>query len=491
MGVDVRDLPSHQPPSSIAHGKESLYLAIVGTLVFIALLSCSPRAHTHGRLHRSFAIDDVLMLVAALCAIGVFVTFVVAVKLGSKKHQWDASINYDLDIGPWTLGLTLLHVLGLGFVKLSATFFLLRIFDRRYCRYLLYGFVCFMVPFTFEWFMSALFQCVPVAAAWNTSLQAVAQCMSQSTYTNFTLANNTINATTDLLLVVLIIPIAFSGSLSRTYRAVLMMVLCLGTTAFAAAIVRIRVNSSTWHGTSNNTINSISSAIWAMIELATALIATNLATTHSNFRFLTNKRRPTISHPSALTRPNRTSDPNTSYASRYSNQTVIYRPNTAYFPSLARFHDDESNLDFDIETTSTETARSRADTLASTTHTRNVSDWSQFSGFTYYTNATEADEERRREKSRGRVSTLELEDIVKSLGLARGGCGGLGEELYISDVGGEQKREGSESTECDGVLGAVRNGADEGSDEEDEEGVSLQSEADSSEITVHHQRMRF
>jgi hypothetical protein len=142
-----------------------------------------------------------------------------------------------------------------------------------------------------------------------------------------------------------------------------------------------------------------------------------------------------------LIHPRPTNDP-ASYASRHSTQTVIYRPNTAYFPShIQRFHDDESNLDFDIETQSSRTR------TAPSQHTRNVSDWSQFSGFTYYTNATE---ERRVSGKRGRVSTLELEEIVKSLGLGRGSAGGLGEELYISDDKNQRDNEEVDDiSECD------------------------------------------
>jgi hypothetical protein len=140
-----------------------------------------------------------------------------------------------------------------------------------------------------------------------------------------------------------------------------------------------------------------------------------------------------------------------------------------------------------------------------------VSDWSQFSGFTYYTNATTDQDAEREKKGRARVSTLELEEIVKSLGLNRGSGGVTAEELDVDpekykraeereskegvactkemhEAGicrkGE-KREGAERTEK-GTT--VRDKDDEGYDKEagDDSGdsVSLQSEADSSEITV-------
>jgi hypothetical protein len=66
MDADANNAPSVSSPFSIVHDKGPLYLAIVVTLVLIALLIYSLRAFTHGRLHRCFAIDDSFMLVAAV-----------------------------------------------------------------------------------------------------------------------------------------------------------------------------------------------------------------------------------------------------------------------------------------------------------------------------------------------------------------------------------------------------------------------------------------
>lgn len=66
MYVDVRELPP--TPSSIVPEKGIYTIAIAATLGFIALLSSLLRVYTHGRVTRSFAIDDVLALAAAVKA---------------------------------------------------------------------------------------------------------------------------------------------------------------------------------------------------------------------------------------------------------------------------------------------------------------------------------------------------------------------------------------------------------------------------------------
>ena len=198
------------------------------------------------------------------------------------------------------------------------------------------------------------------------------------------------------------------------------------------------------------------------------------------------------------------------YNSRYSGQTVIYRPDTAYFPahfhsnnSMSRFHDDESNLDFDIEAPSTRSSPARKTTKlgpssrfsvsTASTHTRRVSDSSQLSGYSHKDSEADFGKEK---NGRVRVSAVELEEIVESLGLKRHSSHGiwdkeLGPFEEKSEDGGSSVAptiflEGDEDAEdaaediCTCPAPRVRN-TNTNSDADD---ASLQAEADSSEITV-------
>jgi hypothetical protein len=177
-----------------------------------------------------------------------------------------------------------------------------------------------------------------------------------------------------------------------------------------------------------------------------------------------------------------------SCTSRHSSQTVIYRPNTAYFPGqdMYKFHDDESNLTFDVKTPSTRSpTKSRKSGVSTETEdSRRVSDWSQFSGFTYYTNATsdgaeENGDEKAKKEGRKRVDTAELEEIAKSLGIEREKWEGVGESEK-DEEGVEMRKEEEEAheeTDDDSE-------SSESSDGSDGDSIRWQSEADSSEITV-------
>ena len=222
---------------------------------------------------------------------------------------------------------------------------------------------------------------------------------------------------------------------------------------------------------------------WAVVELSAWVLAANIPAVY-HLLFVEEFKRPTISDPIADSFAHfagSTYEAETCN-SRYSSQTVIYRPNTAYFPGgregVMRFHDDESNLTFDIKTPSTRSpAKSYKTGKSSTEDTRRVSDWSQFSGFTYYTNATSEEEGEEKKDGRKRVVSTELEEIVKSLGIERP----LHKELQR-----DPKKEAEEAVAGDAVR--YNNEEGDGSEDGDGDSVSLQSEADSSEVTVQRSR---
>lgn len=61
--------PSALPHASLANDHGPLHLAVVVTLVLIALLVYSLRVYTRARLFHAFDFDDALMSLAAVCCL--------------------------------------------------------------------------------------------------------------------------------------------------------------------------------------------------------------------------------------------------------------------------------------------------------------------------------------------------------------------------------------------------------------------------------------
>jgi hypothetical protein len=76
MDIDARTVAASETPLPwLVPDKGPLHLAIVVTLVLTALLVYLLRAFTRGKLLRSFAIDDGLMVLAAVCSVSEVETF--------------------------------------------------------------------------------------------------------------------------------------------------------------------------------------------------------------------------------------------------------------------------------------------------------------------------------------------------------------------------------------------------------------------------------
>ncbi|KAI4946439.1 hypothetical protein J4E91_007127 [Alternaria rosae] len=540
MSVDASAVPTTETPLPwLVHDKGPLHLAVIVTLALTALLIYSLRAFTRGKLLRSFGIDDGLMVLAALCTIGIFITFsgVVELGLGQQQDDYVLPASKTVQMGPWMWALNSFIIFGLGLVKLSAAFTLLPLTSTRRQSYLQMGrtflLICLILLVfwhTIEWFTSLLAQCVPLVAAWDLSYDKTALCMSQSESEIWAMANYSINTASNVLMVVFVLPIAIGTPSNLGAKLHILAVLLLGLFVCAAAIIRTRTVYTSWAHVGHRNNFDLTFTTWGMVEFLAAMMAVNLSTLVPLGRAIrdpldTPRNAPRVA---AISGPIAGStvhlihgdvddlvpsysesyepDMDDSYNSRYSGQTVIYRPDTAYFPShghnnnsLARFHDDESNLDFDIEAPSTRSSPRRVTKpgpssrfSVSTVSTRRVSDWSQLSGFTYSPpKDSDADFEKAM-SGRVRISAAELEEIVKSLGLKRQSS----HEIWDKEIGlfEEKSEDGGSSVaptiyleddedavDSAGVLCTcpaprVRNG--------DAGDAALQSEADSSEVTV-------
>ncbi|KAL1795519.1 hypothetical protein ACET3X_005743 [Alternaria dauci] len=524
--------PSGTPLPWQVPDKGPLHLAIAVTLALSGLLIYSLRAFTRGRLLRSFAIDDGLMVLAALCTIGIFITFtgVVELGIGQQEDGYVLPVSKTIQMGPWMWALNSLIILGLGAVKLSAAFTLLPLADTRSHPCLLMVRTVILVSLmllvfwhTVEWFISLLSQCVPLIAAWDLS-DARALCMSQSESKHWALANYPVNAASSLLLILFTVPITLDSSLKLGSTLHLLAVVSLGLFACAAAIIRTWMVVTSWAEVGYRNNFDLNFTTWGICEFLTAMIAVNLSTLLPLGRAIRGSdsaaraapRSVGISGPVAGSTvhllhgdvdevvPSYSEtynhETNHSYNSRYSGQTVIYKPDTAYFPthfqhgnrSLSRFHDDESNLDFDIEAPSTRSSPPRKTKLGpssrfsvSTASTRRVSDWSQLSADSHKGSEADFDKEK---SGRVRVSAIELEEIVKNLGLKRHSSHGIwdkefGQSEDKSEDGGSSVAPTiyleDDDVEVDGAEDTCTCPTPRARDD-----ASMQTEADSSEVTV-------
>jgi len=237
--------------------------------------------------------------------------------------------------------------------------------------------------------------------------------------------------------------------------------------ACTAAIIQTNLVFTSWAKVGYRDNFNLSYITWGLAEVLTAIIAVNLPALLPLSKAVgkspastTGPRLGPISSPVAGSAVHVTHGDVDSVVSSYprshnytySGQTIVYRPNTAYYPtnkkemsnddsngSITRFYDDESNLEFDIETPSTRSTRKLTKPCppsrfsGSTTCTRRVSDWSQLSGYTYFTDSGSDSDNAREKSGKAKVSVQEVDTVMKSLGLQRKSSLGIWDPATMVD----------------------------------------------------------
>ncbi|KZM18934.1 hypothetical protein ST47_g9930 [Ascochyta rabiei] len=215
---------SNLTPEHIAFTNAPALLAKAGLVFGFAAAVVVSRIYVRVCILRSFGKDDWAMVLAMLLAAGTFVCYVLEVPLGVGKY------------------LTAVQM------------------DKSNYRELL-----------------KMFQCVPVAAAWDTRLRpppigkGSAKYFSMQTFGQIGMFNSIINILTDFLLALLPVPLTWQLRLNLRTKISLIFVLSLGRFACIAGIMKIRLKKTILSDPNRFIYDGYS--MWNFVELDVSIVA--------------------------------------------------------------------------------------------------------------------------------------------------------------------------------------------------------------------------
>ncbi|PYH92410.1 hypothetical protein BO71DRAFT_400571 [Aspergillus ellipticus CBS 707.79] len=245
-------------------------LAIVGTLTglstLVLLLRCYVRRCVLGR----FSAEEYLIVSASLCAIGVLVCFVLEAQHGLGRFTKDISAQDEEILSKVVYYHSIVVMVGLSLVKISLAVFLRR-FSHNILSKALIGAIIFLVAFTIACGFTLIFQCVPVAAAWDNNLRVHARCFDVATYTAIGLWNSITNLVTDVIFATLPVPLFIGIQVNRRTKISLIGVLSLGYLVCVAGIVKIIAQVRVLK--EENVYRHDTFMIWNCVELNVAILA--------------------------------------------------------------------------------------------------------------------------------------------------------------------------------------------------------------------------
>ncbi|OCK73277.1 hypothetical protein K432DRAFT_340530, partial [Lepidopterella palustris CBS 459.81] len=240
-----------------------------------------------------FGLDDwfAVLALAALTAYSAFAFL--SVHYGNGKHESDLS-PHEISMAFKYLYPDLpAYNVTTALIKISVSFFLLRITVRRLYSWIIYANLAVVLVFNSVVFFISIFQCQPIHYYWtrfDVSQGTKGKCLSSTFVEVVGYISTGISFGSDMVLAVL--PVFLMWDLQMTPRAkvAVVLILALGSLAGVVAIVRIPYTTSI-SNVSDRTWTTTDYFIWAYMEPSIGIIAASAATLRPLFQRFFSERR--------------------------------------------------------------------------------------------------------------------------------------------------------------------------------------------------------
>ncbi|OAX80292.1 hypothetical protein ACJ72_05379 [Emergomyces africanus] len=296
----------YRPPeySPVDECRAHLILGLSGCLAGLSFLAVLLRCYCRGWIESHFWHDDYIILFATICSVIVLGCFIgesynglgrFVSYLSFENREYLAKIGYVHEI---------FDLLGINAVKLSFSLYILRTANGaniRNATKVMIAFVLVLMVFTAS---IIIFQCVPAAALWDSSLSPISRCLPLESYVTIGLVTDSINAIVDLILSSLPLLLYYDSNASKYSRVALMAIVALAYISCSAAVIKIvrRANvltiPSLWRESDYT--------LWTNIELQVGIVAVCLPTIHPIFTIIVSSIYKTLRKPEwPITSPDR------------------------------------------------------------------------------------------------------------------------------------------------------------------------------------------
>ncbi|KAI3333401.1 hypothetical protein F4824DRAFT_472388 [Ustulina deusta] len=247
----------------------ALQIGVVTAVHVVALVVCILRIYSRVFLAKAFGWDDGFMVGATLSAFVSYIVYVYETQHGLGMHKEFVSADDIWRFGAATFSQTIINLLGLGLLKISLCFSLIRLSRSKTFQWILWGTIAFVTIYTLFAFLTLFLYCRPLSGFWDTG--SGAKCYSVQLFIRFGLANTALSIFTDILLASLPIPVIWKLQLKTKIRVYLIIMLALGWGAVGIGIVK-GINQIQYDPLGDSTYE-IGVPTWAFIQLNVSITA--------------------------------------------------------------------------------------------------------------------------------------------------------------------------------------------------------------------------
>ncbi|ORY58914.1 uncharacterized protein BCR38DRAFT_72093 [Pseudomassariella vexata] len=247
-------------------------LAITATMMGLSFIVVALRCWIRQVMLKSFNIDDAVMVVALGMAIGCMTCFIGMAKNGAGRFAKDILPEWQQGLAYWSYIIGIFQVTGISLVKISIAFFLRRFVQTKWQRHFTMVLLIFCAVFMIYSILTFVLACIPLSALWK--ITPSARCWSKDTLGLLGTVNGVINVTTDLIFVILPIPVVIKLQVNRRTKITLVAILSLGLFACVASVARM-IYAYEMFADPNYTRN-YNFLIWFNVELHAGILSASL-----------------------------------------------------------------------------------------------------------------------------------------------------------------------------------------------------------------------
>ncbi|KAK3360440.1 hypothetical protein B0T25DRAFT_130115 [Lasiosphaeria hispida] len=247
--------------------------AVVADCIFtsLAFIVVCMRLGTRLFLVKNFGVDDAFMALSMLASIGFLIIIMLQIKVGLGRQLTFPEVPGFLQALWATIPV---YNLALILCKLSITVQCYRVLRTPKMQRFFRTYFVFLVVYGLWTFFSSIMTCWPVEAYWLavTGMQGV--CLNKGV---LTFSNAGINIATDLILIVVPVPLLWRLQIPKKQKIILMGLFCVGALAVVTSIIRLQsLYMIAIAPQAEQSVMGVSIAIWSCIEINTAIICASI-----------------------------------------------------------------------------------------------------------------------------------------------------------------------------------------------------------------------
>ncbi|CAI7567330.1 unnamed protein product [Penicillium discolor] len=227
---------------------------LVTTPAFVAI-----RLWSRAKSKSGLGLDDWTILMSSMFAVIVMAFMLAACTYGFGQHIANITTPHRLMTLKLFFVSQAFYKLTMNMTKMSILMLYLRIFIQRWFRITCYVLLVIITSYMVGAFFASVFQCTPVARAWNRAIPGSCIDITINWY-----ANAGFSIATDIIILTLPMYPLYKSKIILKRKIALMIVFALGTFVVVTSIVRMQTLD--FSSTSPDPTYDIASSVWTMLE---------------------------------------------------------------------------------------------------------------------------------------------------------------------------------------------------------------------------------